>query len=47
MESVPDHTRSRLVEILNQHCNYDLYNKVITLCDALADAVALLRWKED
>ncbi|MFV5174062.1 HD domain-containing protein [Bacillus cereus] len=35
---VPDHMRSRLVEILNQHCNYDLYNKVITLCDALADA---------
>ncbi|HFJ9463476.1 HD domain-containing protein [Bacillus cereus] len=35
---VPDHTRSRLVEILNEHCNYDLYNKVITLCDALADA---------
>ncbi|HDR3655275.1 TPA: HD domain-containing protein [Bacillus cereus] len=35
---VPDHMRSRLVEILNEHCNYDLYNKVITLCDALADA---------
>ncbi|HDV8361183.1 MULTISPECIES: HD domain-containing protein [Bacillus] len=35
---VPDHMRSRLVEILNGHCNYDLYNKVITLCDALADA---------
>ncbi|ADH07343.1 HD domain-containing protein [Bacillus thuringiensis] len=35
---VPDHMRSRLVGILNEHCNYDLYNKVITLCDALADA---------
>ncbi|HDR3346905.1 TPA: HD domain-containing protein [Bacillus cereus] len=35
---VPDHMRSRLVAILNEHCNYDLYNKVITLCDALADA---------
>ncbi|EEM83587.1 HD domain-containing protein [Bacillus thuringiensis] len=35
---VPDHMRSRLVEILNEHCNYDLYNKVITLFDALADA---------
>lgn len=35
---VPNHMRSRLVEILNEHCNYDLYNKVITLCDALADA---------
>ncbi|EEM22269.1 Metal dependent phosphohydrolase [Bacillus thuringiensis serovar tochigiensis BGSC 4Y1] len=35
---VPDHMRIRLVEILNEHCNYDLYNKVITLCDALADA---------
>ncbi|MDA1761635.1 HD domain-containing protein [Bacillus cereus] len=35
---VPDHMRSQLVEILNEHCNYDLYNKVITLCDALADA---------
>ncbi|HDR6287466.1 phosphohydrolase [Bacillus cereus] len=35
---VPDHMRSLLVEILNEHCNYDLYNKVITLCDALADA---------
>ncbi|MEB8805310.1 HD domain-containing protein [Bacillus cereus] len=35
---VPDHMRSRLVEILNEHCNYDLYNKVITLCNALADA---------
>ncbi|AEA16496.1 MULTISPECIES: HD domain-containing protein [Bacillus] len=35
---VPHHMRSRLVEILNEHCNYDLYNKVITLCDALADA---------
>lgn len=35
---VPDHMRIKLVEILNEHCNYDLYNKVITLCDALADA---------
>ncbi|PDX95765.1 phosphohydrolase [Bacillus thuringiensis] len=35
---VPDHMKSRLVAILNAHSNYDLYNKVITLCDALADA---------
>ncbi|WP_242235085.1 HD domain-containing protein [Bacillus cereus group sp. BfR-BA-01316] len=35
---VPDYMESRLVEILNEHSNYDLYNKVITLCDALADA---------
>ncbi|EJP90540.1 HD domain-containing protein [Bacillus cereus] len=31
---VPDHMKSRLVAILNEHSNYDLYNKVITLCDA-------------
>ena len=30
--------KSRLVAILNEHSNYDLYNKVISLCDALADA---------
>ena len=35
---VPDYMRIQLVEILIEHCNYDLYNKVITLCDALADA---------
>ncbi|MCU4988274.1 HD domain-containing protein [Bacillus cereus] len=35
---VPDHMRIQLVEILNKYCNYDLYNKVITLCDAFADA---------
>ncbi|PRT09033.1 phosphohydrolase [Bacillus thuringiensis] len=35
---VPDHMKNRLVAILNEHSNYDLYNKVITLCDALADA---------
>ncbi|WP_318581720.1 HD domain-containing protein [Bacillus paranthracis] len=35
---VPDHMRIQLVEILIEHCNYDLYNKIITLCDALADA---------
>lgn len=35
---VPDHMRIQLVEILNEYCNYDLYNKIITLCDALADA---------
>ncbi|HFJ9287049.1 HD domain-containing protein [Bacillus cereus group sp. N11] len=35
---VPDYMKSRLIEILNEHCDYDLYNKVITLCDALADA---------
>ncbi|ARC27917.1 MULTISPECIES: HD domain-containing protein [Bacillus] len=35
---VPDYMKSRLIEILNEHSDYDLYNKVITLCDALADA---------
>ena len=35
---VPDYMRIQLVEILIEHCNYDIYNKVITLCDALADA---------
>ena len=35
---VPDYMRIQLVEILIEHCNYDIYNKGITLCDALADA---------
>lgn len=35
---VPDYMKNELVEILNEHNDYDLYNKVITLCDALADA---------
>ncbi len=35
---VPVHMKSQLVETLNEHSDYDLYNKVITLCDALADA---------
>ncbi|MED1410964.1 MULTISPECIES: HD domain-containing protein [Bacillus] len=35
---VPDHMKIQLVDTLNKHSDYDLYNKVITLCDALADA---------
>ncbi|MCW9132325.1 HD domain-containing protein [Bacillus paramycoides] len=35
---VPDHMKIQLVDTLNEHSDYDLYNKVITLCDALADA---------
>lgn len=35
---VPDYMKNQLVEILDEHSEYDLYNKVITLCDALADA---------
>ena len=34
---VPPYMKLKLVEILNENGNYDLYNKVITLCDALAD----------
>ncbi|MGM7682279.1 HD domain-containing protein [Cytobacillus sp. Hm23] len=35
---VPDYKKNLMVEILNKHSDYDLYNKVITLCDAIADA---------
>ncbi|MGE0941654.1 HD domain-containing protein, partial [Bacillus wiedmannii] len=35
---VPDYMKSQLIEILNENSDYDLYSKVITLCDALADA---------
>ncbi|MEM5018365.1 HD domain-containing protein [Metabacillus indicus] len=35
---VPDHMKKLLVEILDNIFEYDLYNKVITLCDALADS---------
>jgi hypothetical protein len=35
---VPNYIKNELVEILNEHSQYDLYNKVVTLCDALADA---------
>ncbi|KEK26178.1 HD domain-containing protein [Bacillus gaemokensis] len=34
---VPSDMKMKLVEILNENSNYDLYDKVITLCDALAD----------
>ncbi|TQR18530.1 HD domain-containing protein [Psychrobacillus soli] len=35
--NVPHYMKDKLVEVLNGNSNYDLYNKVITLCDALAD----------
>lgn len=35
---VPVHMKKLLVKILDNNFEYDLYNKVITLCDALADA---------
>ncbi|WP_226535927.1 HD domain-containing protein [Fictibacillus halophilus] len=35
---VPDYMKHKLVEVLNNNQHYDLYNKVITLCDALADS---------
>ncbi|WP_018782571.1 HD domain-containing protein [Bacillus sp. 95MFCvi2.1] len=34
---VPPDMKMKLVVILNANSNYDLYDKVITLCDALAD----------
>ncbi len=35
---IPDYMKKQLLEILEENHDYDLYNKVITLCDALADA---------
>jgi hypothetical protein len=35
---VPENMKAKLVKILNENENYDLYNKVIALCDALADS---------
>ncbi|MEK4299344.1 HD domain-containing protein [Oceanobacillus sp. FSL W8-0428] len=35
---VPEHMKLKLVEILDKNRTYDIYNKVITLCDALADS---------
>lgn len=35
---VPEHMKVKLVEILDKNSKYDIYNKVITLCDALADS---------
>lgn len=35
---VPEFMKDQLVEVLDQHKDYDMYNKVITLCDALADS---------
>lgn len=35
---VPKYMKEKLVAILNENKDYDIYNKVITLCDALADA---------
>ncbi|MBP1916361.1 hypothetical protein J2Z23_003343 [Lederbergia galactosidilyticus] len=35
---VPEHMKLKLVEILDKNKTYDIYNKVITLCDALADS---------
>jgi hypothetical protein len=34
---VPEHMKVKLVEILDKNKTCDIYNKVITLCDALAD----------
>ncbi|MFF2752895.1 HD domain-containing protein [Psychrobacillus sp. NPDC058041] len=34
---VPPYMKEKLVEVLKVNSNYDWYNKVITLCDALAD----------
>ncbi|WP_391209318.1 HD domain-containing protein [Psychrobacillus sp. L4] len=34
---VPSYMKDELVGILNKNGSYDFYNKVITLCDALAD----------
>lgn len=44
---VPDYMESRLIEILNENSDYDLYNKVITLCDALADAEGFTTLEKD
>ncbi|WP_078395832.1 HD domain-containing protein [Shouchella patagoniensis] len=35
---VPNYMQATLIDILNQHRTYDLYSKVITLCNALADS---------
>ncbi|WP_226669627.1 HD domain-containing protein [Metabacillus litoralis] len=35
---VPKHMKIKLVEILEENSTNDIYNKVITLCDALADS---------
>lgn len=35
---VPEHMKLKLVEILDKNQNYNLYNQIITLCDALADS---------
>ncbi len=35
---VPEHMKVKLVETLDKNSTYDIYNKVITLCDALADS---------
>ncbi len=34
---VPLYMKKKIEEVLNRNFNYDMYNKVITLCDALAD----------
>jgi len=35
---VPEHMKLKLVEILDKNRTYDIYNKIITLSDALADS---------
>lgn len=35
---VPEHMKVKLIEILDMNSKYDIYNKVITLCDAIADS---------
>ncbi|TQR20635.1 HD domain-containing protein [Psychrobacillus vulpis] len=36
-EYVPPFMKEKLVQVLKENAKYDIYNKVITLCDALAD----------
>lgn len=35
---VPEYMKVKLLEILEKNSTYDMYNQVITLCDALADS---------
>ena len=35
---IPEHMKKKMVEILDKNNDYDIYNKVITMCDAIADS---------
>lgn len=35
---IPSYMKQVMVEVLQENSPYDIYNKIITLCDALADA---------